>query len=274
MREITDLNELKKIELSVLIEVDKICRENGLRYMLCGGTLLGAVRHGGFIPWDDDIDIFMPRPDYDKLIDYCDEHDVSFDLFSPANNREYTQMYLKACNKDTMVIDNEADLKMCHFGVWVDIFPIDGLGDTVLEAKRFLRTITCAELLCVASRWKKYTRNPKNRWGYEVIRFCTFLISRMIFDVNAFVKKIDKKAKSLEFEKSKYCGSVYGSYGQKEIMTREMFEKTCELTFENQLFLCPENYEEYLKNIYGNYMELPPVEEQQTHHNFVAYWKE
>lgn len=269
-----DVDELKKIELSLLIEVDKICRENGFRYMLGYGTLLGAVRHGGFIPWDDDIDIIMPRPDYDKFIDYCDKNDVDFNLFSSANNREYTQMFLKVCNKDT-VVDTGTDFKMCRFGVWVDIFPIDGLGDTVPKAKRFVILISCAKLLCAVAQWKTYKRNKKNGPIYELIRFFTFLISRLIFDVNAFVQKMDKKARTHEFGESKYCGCLcdFCDY-ESVVMPREMFEKICELTFENHSFFCPANYDAYLRQIYGNYMELPPVEEQQTHHLFEAYWKE
>ena len=79
MKEIS-LDELKKIEFEILVEIDKICREQNIRYSLCGGTLLGAIRHGGFIPWDDDIDIFMPRPDYNRFLEYCIQNSTTFSL--------------------------------------------------------------------------------------------------------------------------------------------------------------------------------------------------
>ena len=101
-----DLEEMKKIELRTMEEIDSICKANGFRYSLCGGTLLGAVRHKGFIPWDDDIDIFMPRQDYDAFVKYCVENETPFALLCTETNSDYGYIYAKAIAKDTFIVEN------------------------------------------------------------------------------------------------------------------------------------------------------------------------
>ena len=262
------------MELNILVEIDKICRENGFRYMLCGGTLLGAVRHKGFIPWDDDIDIFMPRNDYNKFIEHCKNNNCSFELFSFDTNIYYTQLYAKACDRKTIIIDHEADIKNCRYGIWVDIFPIDGLGHSKKGAEKFLKSLSFSKYYHTAARWTSFSRSKRRAWYYEPIRFFMFVLGRFVRDVNKLAKKTDKKCSSRAFADYEYCGCVYGSYGLKEVMEKAVFEECVELPFEGHLFMCPKQFDIYLSNIYGDYMKLPPIEKQKSHHDFTAYYKE
>ena len=130
-----EINELKKLELDILIEIDEICTKNNFRYSLAYGTLIGAVRHKGFIPWDDDIDIFLPRPDYNKFVDYCSKNKTIFKLLSYDNSRWYSYPFAKATNQNTVIEEEETDFNG-KMGIYVDVFPLDGLGDTYNDAKR------------------------------------------------------------------------------------------------------------------------------------------
>lgn len=121
------LEEMKQIELRVLKQIRAICEEQGWRYFLVGGTLLGAVRHKGFIPWDDDIDIGMPRADYEKFIDYCISHDVPFKVMCNRSENKYGYLYAKAMAPDTVLLEESSNRYNVEQGIFVDIFPVDGL---------------------------------------------------------------------------------------------------------------------------------------------------
>lgn len=265
------LEEMKQIELGILVRIDKICRSQGLRYSLAGGTLLGAVRHKGFIPWDDDIDVIMPRPDYEKLIDYCKKHDVDFILKTNANDRKYWSLFAKACAKKTRLDETNCNRSGLTLGVYIDIFPVDGLGDTYKEAKRrFLSTEIQREVLN-AARWPKFTRSKTHALYYEPLRFLMFVVSRFV-SPNKLIASIEQKCKKREFDKSAYCGYISGSYRLKEVMKRSYFSEYCEIEFENHKFHATKHYHKMLKRIYGDYLKLPPEDKRVSHHIFDAYY--
>lgn len=266
------LDELKKIELNILTEIHKICSENNIRYSLAGGTLLGAVRHGGFIPWDDDIDIFMPRPDYNAFIEYCKKNTTPFKLICHELTKKYNYLFAKAVDPSTIIKERNGSRTNLELGVFVDIFPIDSLGDTLENAKKGFNKTTFKRELLVAYNWKKFFRSKTRSIIYEPLRFAMFLLSRFT-NPKKLINKIEKVYYINDFIGGKYAGAVCGSYRLKEILPIEIYSNYESIIFEGRTFLAIKDKEKYLSNIYGDYMKLPPVEKQVTHHTFDAYYK-
>ena len=270
MREI-NLEELKKIELSVMKSVHEICTEQSIRYSLCGGTLLGAVRHGGFSPWDDDIDIMMPRPDYDRFVRYCQENETPFNLLSSETDERYGYLFAKAMDKNARIIEENSNPNGIELGVYIDIFPIDGLGDTYEEALKKFKSSRFKRELLVAKNWKKYFRSKTRSWKYEPIRFAFFIASRFV-SMKRLVGKLQKKFRKKEFDESSYVAAIFGSYREKEIIKKEYFNDYIDMDFEGTAFKVIVGYKEYMQSIYGDYMKLPPEEKRVSHHMFKAYY--
>lgn len=271
-KKVISIDELKEIELEILKEIHKICVENGFRYSLAGGTLLGAVRHGGFIPWDDDIDIFMPRPDYNKLIEYCKMHQTPFKLICHETEKKYSYLFAKAINPNTTIIEAGANRTDVDLGVYVDIFPIDGLGDDYKSATNKFNTRRFSRELLVAYNWKKYFRSKTRSIIYEPIRLVMFLLSRCA-NHNKLINKIQKRFSPNDFENYKYSACICGAYRLKEINTKEVYSEYTDIEFEGVKFKVIKNYDAYMGSIYGDYMKLPPKEKQVSHHLFNAFWK-
>ncbi len=186
-KEIT-LEEMKGIELNILKQIHELCISQGFRYFLIGGTLLGAVRHKGFIPWDDDIDIGMPRSDYERFIEYCSSNEVPFKLVCNKTDPNYGYLFAKAVDRNTVLIEENANKDGAELGIYVDIFPIDGLGNTFDEAINSLNKTRFNRELLVAANWKKFFRSKTRPIYQEPIRLAFFLMSRMC----SFKKLINK----------------------------------------------------------------------------------
>ena len=272
MRESLSIEQIRPIMLDILLEIDEICRNNDINYSLCGGTLLGAIRHKGFIPWDDDIDIFMPRPDYEKFLEYCKDNQTKFGVISANNNDKYGYLFAKAYDKSTVIKEDLISSKNFEIGVYVDIFPIDGLASDYERALKIFNKTKFKRELLVARNWDKFEKSKTRPWYYEPIRFVFFLISRFS-SKKKLVSKIEKTYKKIDFYTAEYVGTICGSYRNKEIMKREIYEGYIDVEFEGKTYKAIKNYDEYLSSIYGDYMKLPPKEKQVSHHYFTAYWK-
>lgn len=257
--------ELKKVqrdELDALIEVDRICRKYCIHYTLIGGTLLGAVRHHGFIPWDDDVDIAMPRKDYELFQKYVDELSSRFFYQSNATDNEYFRLFNKLRVNGTIFKEKAHANWNIHQGVYIDIFPIDNLPENKAKLllydlkQRFYHFGISAKYISVDSR------TGKKKIFAKILRMVYAPFSLKYLYNHAI--KSAKKYVNLKTPKQHICFT--GAYGDKEIYDFTYFNSYCELEFEGHLFFAISKYDEYLKQVYGDYMVPPPMEQRISLH--------
>ena len=262
MREIIDINELQSIELNILKEIDNYCLENKLQYFVTAGTMLGAVRHKGFIPWDDDIDISMPRSDYQKLI--CEFSSEHYSILTNENTEDYYYNFAKIVDKRTYAKENLHKNEIKELGVWVDIFPLDGL--TSYKGGLHYKIVHFLNRMCLFAKSDDLTayRGWLNKLLCNLSRWIGF--KKIIKLYNIAVRKYDIKSVPYYFLPN-------STYGKKVISSTKNLKDTLRVPFENIQVNIPDGYDNILKNVYGDYMTLPPVDKRIAHHNASFYWK-
>lgn len=271
MKELT-LIERQQLALAVLEHIDLLCRTLSLNYSLTGGTLLGAVRHKGFIPWDDDIDILMPRSDFETLKSYfltnsdplC--HWVSYDT-----DDRYGYFFAKIVHSDTFVIDPFCNFREAPLGVAVDVFPVDELGETQQKAEKNINKIKGLIYLLIASNWGKYFRSFSRPWYVEPIRLMLFVLSRLT-KPRWLINKINEVCEIPSKKKKKFWGIIMFA-NNRYVHEKTFFQDYHELEFEGRRFQVLKLYEQMLTELYGDYMKLPPKEKRMTHHHGHFYHK-
>ncbi|MBQ6825225.1 MAG: LicD family protein [Clostridia bacterium] len=244
----------------------QFCEENSLTYYAVGGTMLGAVRHKGFIPWDDDIDVGMPREDYNKLCKLIGNRLTGkYYLETPETEaRDFFYPYGKLYDTTTTLAENTA-LKIKR-GIFIDIFPLDGLGDTEQEASKYLKKVLWFQNFYLA-------RVLAVRKGRSFIKNAATVVVKIIpqfiiNDRNLRLKLVDK-CRKFGFYDFEYVSNITGNWGMKEMMPREFFGEPTLYDFEDMRIYGAQNYEGYLKSLYGDWRKLPPKEKRVTHHDFI-----
>jgi len=258
------LRKVQLAELIILDEIKRICDLHGIKYYLAGGTLLGAARHTGFIPWDDDLDISMPRKDFERFAEICKtELDCRFELQSIDNEPKYNLFISKVRMKNTRLVDKvtaNLDIKQ---GIYVDIFPLD-FCDGI--DRNLIKRVKMFSFLAKLKAVKIGIAKKKSIWksvSVVIIKALTFFLP---------LKWINETTNHVL--SSKKHGSMYinfcSQYGyKKQTMPIEWFGEGKEIVFENKYYRVPNKYEKVLTQIYGNYMELPPIEKRNTVHDFI-----
>lgn len=266
MRELS-VEEVRTVQLDILKAVDKWCRENNVNYYLIAGTLLGAIRHKGYIPWDDDIDICMLRTDFEKFLhNFNENRDDGYKVLHSCVDKQFPYEYAKVVDTRTKLVEN-TDVKY-DIGVNIDLFIFDNIDDLKHTGKISSKIRIPALII----EWKNMSYS-KDR---TLIKRAAFRIIKGIADsVSMYwcTKRIDEAAKTYKaYEDSQLL--ISGStrwFNGTQIYRREWFADCADVEFEGCLFKAPKNYDEVLKVLYGDYMQLPPVEQQITHHDFKAY---
>ena len=252
-------DELKRIEIDILKLFISICKQHNLTYFIIGGTALGAYRHGGFIPWDDDIDVAMPRSDYESFLKYAQsEFPPNYFLQTHLTDKEYNAIYAKIRNSNTTFLETAARNLNINHGVFIDIFPIDGLPNARKDIKRISRQ---RRIVKRALAIHYYPHTLKRVFGGILSRLLLFK-----FTNKAIISYFEKKSKKYKYEKCDLVICHGGAYGDKEILKKEYYGKGSEIRFESLTVIGPERIEDYLSTIYGDYMILPPIEKRVAHH--------
>lgn len=261
-----------KIELIKIFEqFINTCNKYNLMYFVSGGTLLGTVRHKGFIPWDDDIDIWMPRSDYDKLYQYKNEFkDIT--IFNCEYEKNYFHPYMKLSDNHTvMIADGVKDSG--KMGINIDIFPLDGLGNSYDEAKIHMKRYNFLRSIIAMGNLDHYVQGRNKNLGVRFIRKGMYYLSRIMFKQSMTVK-INVEAKKYTYADCNFVGNIVdATYGLKEIFPKEYFGDGKMMEFENLQVRVPVNFDGVLSSFYGDYMKLPPVNEQVAIHNYKIYKK-
>ena len=269
MKALTE-REVQLGELEVVKKLDEICGKLNLRYFLAYGTLLGAVRHRGFIPWDDDVDVMMPRLDYEKLINYLISHEVEIaplKLMHYRTNKDY--IYPISRLVDTRYRIDYQNAQDYGLGLFVDIYPLDGCGNTSAEAARIMqRAKTDIALISVAGLDKYY---PSSSGGFirSVAKFMGYCYAKAR-GAHYFAAKLDAMGKQYSYDDCEYVNlTIWDIYVKP--LKKEWFDSVERMQFEDAMLCVPGRYDEILTQIYGDYMQLPPEDQRIAHHFYTAY---
>ena len=274
MREMS-VKDIQSVSLDILRDIHQFCVDHDIKYTLQGGTLLGAVRHKGFIPWDDDIDIAMPRPDYDRFIHtYLSSN--GYKVFSrelQEQNKDVFIAYARVCDMVKTYVDDALSYwSNAKTGVWVDVLPLDGDFEDFEESKKRLNKIKCYWKIGVRKRVALRPLSSATGW-YKKVRLIIKKAIAMVTSFSAIDLQIEL-CKSVSFGSTGYYSNLaFLSYGIRERHCIEVLRDRQLVPFEGDMFYIMNGFDEALREKYGDYMTLPPKEKQiRAHGSNKYYW--
>lgn len=261
MRKITDIHELRAIQMGIMDDVHRFCEQHGLRYFLSSGTLIGAVRHGGYIPWDDDLDIYMPRRDYELFLQQYSDPAGRFRAIDPQREPHYYYTFAKVIDRRTLMVEQET--RGYEIGVYIDIFPVDYVSDDPKERERVFRR---KKLLYKIRRCKISSSNPlRSRLAYLVYKYWPLSVQQ--------VERRIRQLIVLGNPTGTVCNMTEAGPGVKGCFPAGDIATAVDIRFEDRTYKTMVGYKDYLAHTYGDYMQLPP-EDQRVTHKFEAWWQD
>ncbi|MDD6024173.1 MAG: LicD family protein [Oscillospiraceae bacterium] len=262
------LRELQNCELDIVKEILKICERHNLTIVMIGGTFLGAVRHKGFIPWDDDVDLGFSRKDYDKFLEVAPkELPQGYVLRHFMTDPTMPYYPAQVVDPSFEILDVSAEVPKTR-SAWVDLFPLDGTPNGKLGAFVHKYRLLYLRMMLKFSQFSQVVAvNLKNRPLHEriLVALGKHLRVEKYMDTHKRMLLVDKSLKKFPYEKSSHVINFMGAYKYRELVPKAIYDDLAEYDFEDLKLLAPRDYDYYLRQLYGDYMTPPPVEEQNKH---------
>ncbi len=266
MKNFDYLPKLHNCQLIIAREIKRICDENNIKYFIIAGTLLGAIRHGGFIPWDDDMDIGMLREDYEKFINIA-KTDLGEDFFlqTPETDYNYGLTFAKILLKGTVLVEETTASNNAQKGIFVDIFPFDVAPESESDRESHNKKTYFYKRLLLAKL--NYNIAGKREYVKRMIYFILKIMSKF-FSREKLEKKLDDEITRYNSQKTDDIVNIGGAYGyKKETIKASWVRKTVEIPFEDMTIAAPIDYIKYLETFYGDYMTPPPEDKRYNRHS-------
>ena len=262
-------DEQKQLLLNMLIYIDDACRKNNIYYSILGGTLIGAVRHKGFIPWDDDIDIILDRENYEKLIKVLkNNNDSSYKLLIPGETPAYPLQFAKLVDAKTILIESSMYDEVDNYGLFLDIFMYNYAPNDEIERRKYFSKCFFYQRMLTRMTIKNRNLSPIRKVKRAFKNIYITLFGRK-YILNKLYRLYDKYTNT----PTNYVLSNNPAYGyEKEIQKASDIKEYTDLEFEGHKVMAFKNYDSILRTTFGNYMEIPPVDKRRIHH-LEVYWK-
>lgn len=268
MRKIS-LEEQKQLQMDILDAVDRFCNEHSINYSMACGTLLGAIRHGGYIPWDDDIDIYMLREDYNRFeTEFADEYEGKYCFATLNRDKQWSQAFGKVYDNRTYCVEKRSKLK--NPGINIDVFPIDDVPDSDEEWKAYNK-----------QRRGKLIKLRHSCLAFSSINSLVKNIGAFVFSIRYFFLDRRKLAQAIscfaQIHNNKGFHRVFENtmgMAVKGPFRKSLFDEIDYIPFEDRKYKAFKDYDEFLTSVFGDYMTPPPIEKRVSFHTFDAYWKD
>lgn len=253
--------QVKRQLLGMLAEFDQVCRDHDIRYSLDSGTLLGAIRHGGFIPWDDDVDLIIPRPDYERILEHPEWFAGSCHLLSP-NTPGSVHPFAKLINYSYRAQEASLDGIVDEY-LWIDLFPADAVPDDCLEAEKL-----CQKQVDLVKTYGRLITNPKTAKSIprRLVKTVAQPLFRLIYPASRIYKSIVGNAYSIPYGSTlNVANLIWPTVAKDRWFPASDFDNLVEKEFEGHSFYVIPHWDGYLKGLYGDYMKLPPEKDRSFH---------
>ena len=259
------MTELQRKLLEMIKWLHDFITKHGLKYYICGGTMIGAARHKGFIPWDDDVDIAMPRDDYEKLCDLLKKPIDHYVIETPhTGNKDFLYTFAKFYDIDTTMVEVSKET-VCR-GVYIDVFPLDGLGSTIEDARRNFGKID--RLFSLYSSRVLAVRPGRKFYKNAAIRLVQTL-PEFVINTKRLQLKVDEACREHDYDECEIVGNLVGAWRFRDVVEKSVIGDPVPYKFENITVFGVSDFDAYLTHLYGAWREFPPKEQQVSHHEFV-----
>ena len=259
------VDEVKQIQLRILNYIDSTLRENGIPYWLDCGTLLGSIRHEGYIPWDDDIDLIIMRKDYDRAIDILNANSNRYQVLTMDNTKGYFYLFAKVTDTKTHIIEKGLH-EINSLGIYVDLFPLDFLPIDNKKYKQHVDKIFALRSLIY------YSMMDKQKFMKASLANKAKFALGNLYGRKRAMQKVDRICRDYSAKGEGYLADIVGADSKNMKIPASVFAETILGEFEGKKYPIPAGYDIYLKTLYGDYMTLPPEEKRVFTHGFHAYW--